>query len=141
MVIRKNLGGTHDRPHGVPAIPHGAHERAIVIHNDSRSMTILESLDAVRGHVSAVLMKHDTRGATVCVDDERELRVEVFDKEVAGALGEDLEPRLTGRLRVKPVAVPRDRKDEVRRELVAADVSVKDLRIDGSLLVAAALYT
>src|SRR4029077_3403641 len=37
------------------------------------------SLDAVRGHVSAVRMEYDTGRPTVCIDDERELRVEVFE--------------------------------------------------------------
>src|SRR5438552_14180562 len=71
-------------------------------------------------------MEYETGRATVCIDDERELRVEVFDKEVAGALGEDLEPPLTGSLRVEPVAVPRDRQDEIRSELVAADVFLEN---------------
>jgi len=47
---------------------------------------------SLRRMVGAVLMEYDTRRATVCIDDERELRVEVFEKEVAGTLGEDLEP-------------------------------------------------
>src|SRR3954447_24287681 len=80
-------------------------------------------------------MQDDARRSPVRINDERELRVEVFDKEVVKALGEDLESRLTGSLRVEMAAVARDAHDEIRRELVAANVSVKDLRIDGNLLV------
>src|SRR5437763_12549913 len=80
-------------------------------------------------------MQDDARSSPVRIDDERELRVEVFDKEVVNAFGEDLESRLTRGLRVEMAAVARDRQDEIRRELVSANVSVKDLRIDGNLLV------
>src|SRR4051812_674026 len=80
-------------------------------------------------------MQDDARSSPVRIDDERELRVDDFQEEVALVLGEDLESRLTRGLRVEMVAVARDAQDEIRRELVASGVSVKDLRIDGNLLV------
>src|SRR4051812_36711806 len=80
-------------------------------------------------------MQDDARSSPARINDERELRVEVFDKEVMNALGENLESRLTRRLRVEMVARSGKCDDEIRSELVASDVTVKDLRIDGNLLV------
>ena len=92
------------------------------------------AFQSLRRMVGAVLMVYETGRAAVCIDDERDLRVEVFEKEVAGTLGEDLEPPLTGSLRVQPVAVPRDRLDEIRSELVTAGVFLEDCGVHLHLL-------
>ena len=49
-----------------------------------------------------------------------------FRKKLAGALGEDLESRLVGGLCVELVALARNGDDEIRSELVAADVFLED---------------
>src|SRR3954447_25400026 len=71
-------------------------------------------------------MQDDARSSPVRVNDERELRVDDFQEEVALVLSEDLDSRLTRGLRVEMVAFARDAQDEIRSELVAADVFLED---------------
>ena len=61
-----------------------------------------------------------------CVDDECELRVDHLQEKFALALGEDFESRLVGGLGVELVAFAGDGDDEIRGELVAADVFLED---------------
>lgn len=51
------------------------------------------------------------------------------------ALGEHLELRLSGKLRVKPVAISGHCHNRVGAELILADVAVQGLRFQGNLLV------
>src|ERR1022692_4998422 len=74
-------------------------------------------------------------GAAVFSGFEGDLRVYRFQEELLLAFREDLNLRLVGELREHLSAIPREREDNARHELVGPGVTVEDLGIERDLLV------
>jgi hypothetical protein len=81
--------------------------------------------------VVSALMQYDFGRATGGVRDERHLRIDHLQEEIALSLGEDLDRVLAGELREEMVARMRDRDDHVRRELIRTDERIELLRVHG----------
>ena len=86
-------------------------------------------------HVRAVLVQRQAGGAAGSIGLKGNLGVDHFVEEIPLALRKNLDLGLAGGLGKELIAFAGDSQDEVRGQLVLADVSVKDLRIDGNLLV------
>ena len=86
-------------------------------------------------HVGALLVQRQAGGAAIGIGLEGNLGVDNLVEEVALALRKNLDLGLAGGLGKELVAFAGDGQDEVRPQLVLADVSVEKLRINGNLLV------
>src|SRR5579863_2742208 len=85
--------------------------------------------------VRSALVQHQRYRLPLTVGLEGNLRVDDLQEKILVAFRKHLEFWLAGGLREELIALPRDRQDEVRSQLVASQVTVEQFRIDGSLLV------
>src|SRR5208282_886760 len=85
--------------------------------------------------IAAALMQDQLGGAAAAVGNKSDLCINDFQKIIAVAFGKDLKLRLAGSLFEEVVAFSRDGDDEIRGQLVASEVTLEQLGIDGDLLM------
>src|SRR2546426_11667054 len=81
----------------------------------------------------AELMQEDPGRAATTVDLEVELGVHDLEKEITLGLSKNVICRLARQLSVKVGVLTADRQRNVRRELIAANIRIELLRIQGDL--------
>ena len=85
--------------------------------------------------VGAVLVEDDLGSAALRAWNEADLGVDSFEEIVGGRFGEEFELGLARGLKEKMIAFARDGENEIRGELIAANVAIEQFGIDGNFLV------
>jgi hypothetical protein len=83
----------------------------------------------------AALVQHEPSRSPLAVSFERDLRIHDLQKIIAVALWKYLDLFLPGGLRKQAVAFTCNRQNEIRCQLIAANISIEKLGIDSDLFV------
>ena len=85
--------------------------------------------------VIAGLVQDEFRSPASAIGLEGDLSVDNLQKIILGALWKDLDHLLPSGLRKEMIAFAGDRQDEIRRQFVAANLSIEKFGIDGNWFV------